>query len=101
MGQAVGRAKRAGSGTEWARRLQARARGKTRQVRGRTHGRAAGGAAVVAGRTAWALGAQPVRTGWASLVLVHPAWFSTWFFDSVFFLSHQMNTVHCKINFEN
>ena len=21
-------------------------------------------------------------------------------FDSVFFLSHQMNTVHCKINFE-
>ena len=36
-------------------------------------------------------GAQPVRTGWASWaswVLVHPAWFSAWFFDSVFFLSH-------------
>ena len=58
------------------------------------------GAAVGVGRTAWALGARPVRTGWASWVLVHPAWFSTWFFDSVFFLSHQMNTVHCKINFE-
>ena len=33
-------------------------------------------------------GTQPVRTGWASWVLVHPAWFSTWFFDSVFFLRH-------------
>ena len=26
--------------------------------------------------------------------------FQPGFFDSVFFLSHQMNTVHCKINFE-
>ena len=51
-------------------------------------------------RAAWALGARPVRTGWASWVLVHPAWFSTWFFDSEFFLSHQMNTVHCKTNFK-
>ena len=33
-------------------------------------------------------GAQPLRTGWASWVLMHPAWFSTSFFDSVFFLSH-------------
>ena len=59
------------------------------------------GATAGAGRTAWALGARPVRTGWASWVLVHPAWFSTWFFSTrYFFLSHQMNTVHYKINFE-
>ena len=33
--------------------------------------------------------ARPGRTGWANWVLVHLAWFSTWFFDSVFFfLSH-------------
>ena len=32
--------------------------------------------------------ARPVLTGWTSWVLVHLTWFSTWFFDSVFFLSH-------------
>ena len=67
---------------------------------GARHQRAAGAGArhdvgVQAGSTEHAghgrLGgtdSRPVRTGWASWVLVHPAWFSTWFFDSVFFLSH-------------
>ena len=50
-------------------------------------------------REAGELGARPVRAGWASWVLVHSTWFSTWFFDSKFFPSHQLNTVHCKINF--
>ena len=36
---------------------------------------------------------------WARLgVLVHLTQFLAWF-DSVFFPSHQMNTVHCKIIF--
>ena len=34
-----------------------------------------------------ALGARGEQAG-PVLVLVHLAWFSTWFFDSVFFLSH-------------
>ena len=29
--------------------------------------------------------AGPAGPGWG---FVHPAWFSAWFFDSVFFLSH-------------
>ena len=83
--------------------------GKSRQGARRVGGRAGvrqsaaearGARGLGAWRAACALGARPVRTGWASWVLVHPAWFLTWFFDSVFFLSHQMNTVHCKINFE-
>ena len=64
-------------------------------------------------RAAWARGARslgvPVRAGWACW-LVSLASFGaqyTWLsFDSVFgpvrlgiFLSHLMNTVHCKINF--
>ena len=70
-------------------------------ARGRASGRVAGRAGARLGERAcgWAhgapgarpagsTGAQPVRTGWASWVLVHPAWFSAWFFDSVFFLSH-------------
>ena len=64
-------------------------------------------------RAAWAGGARglsvPVRAGWACWLV---SWASfgaqcTWLsFDSVFgpvrlgiFLSHLMNTVHCKINF--
>ena len=69
-----------------------------------------------AGHTAWACGARgarglgvPMRAGWACWLV---SWASfgaqcTWLsFDSVFgpvrlgiFLSHIMNTVHCKINF--
>ena len=57
-------------------------------------------------RSAWAwpgrwMGAQ---AGPAGPVLVHcaPCSVLAWFLDSVrlgIFLSHQMNTVHCKINF--
>ena len=58
----------------------------------------------LARRAAWALearrmgsrGARRGHTGlasWASWVLVHPAWFSTWFFDSVVFLSHRFDIV--------
>ena len=75
-GRASGRAAgRAGA------RLGERARGWAQGARGWAHG--ARGA-----RPSGSTGAQPVRTGWASWVLVHPAWFSAWFFDSVFFLSH-------------
>ena len=77
------------------------ARGRVAGGSGRAAGRgnarqgAAGRDNALQGTT----GVRPVRAGWASWVLVHSAWFSTWFFDSEFFLSHQMNTVHCKINF--
>ena len=61
-------------------------------------GRAAG-----VGRGAWGgrlggLCAPGVRS-WARLgVLLHLTQFLAWF-DSVFFPSHQMNTVHCEIKF--
>ena len=85
--QALGRAgERHGMGARSAgglagARLGERARGWAHGASGWAHG--ARGA-----RPAGSTGAQPVRTGWASWVLVHPAWFSAWFFDSVFFLSH-------------
>ena len=76
----------------------------TQARRWRARGRASGLAAGRAGarcarlgeqahgargaRPTGSTGAHPVRTGWASWVLVHPAWFSAWFFDSVFFMSH-------------
>ena len=86
----------------WARaggRQQARAAGAGQAASARQGARrSAGGAQVRGARQAgaghWARGlARAVHS-------VHSAWFSTRFFDSVFFLSHQMNTVHCKINFE-
>ena len=88
-------------------RSAADARGKGAQATGDrragrhgvgTQGREAGLTERVGHGRLSSIGAHPVRTGWASWALVHPTWFSTWFFDSVFFLSHQMNTVHCKIN---
>ena len=63
----------------WAREARRRACVGAQTGAGQAAGRQ--GAAAGAGRTAWAL---PVRTGTASWVLVHPTWFSTWFFDSVF-----------------
>ena len=71
------------------------------QARG--HGMNARGSAAGASRGArggrlGGLCASSVRS-WARLgVLVHLTQFLAWF-DSVFFPSHQMNTVHCKINF--
>ena len=59
--------------------------------------RALGRAAGAGGAQARGSGARGGRLGvpvhaWVPtgpvLVLVHLAWFSTWFFDSVFFLSH-------------
>ena len=32
--------------------------------------------------------------GWASWGLMQPVWFLTWFFDSVVFLSHRLDSVH-------
>ena len=52
-----------------------------------------------AGRWAWALGARPGRLGWPWAVhSVHWAHFRS-VLTRYFFLSHQMNTVHCKIKF--
>ena len=102
--QAVGRALSAQAGGRGARGQERRGAGGA----GVRHKRAAGvgargaarrGRAGARGACGWAhgraghdrlggTGAQPVRIGWASWVLMHPAWFSTWFFDSVFFLSH-------------
>ena len=88
------------------------ARGARRQLGRRTHGRAqlarghdmdAQGRAASAGRGArggrlGGLCAPGVRS-WARLgVLLHLTQFLAWF-DSVFFPSHQMNTVHCEIKF--
>ena len=73
--------------------------GSRRGLGARVDSRARRRAAGARGAAGWALLCAPGRASWASWVLVHPAWFSTWFFVSEFFLSHQMNTVHCKINF--
>ena len=61
-------------------------------------GRAAGAGRGSRGGRLGGLCASGVHS-WARLgVLVHLTKFLAWF-DSVFFPSHQMNTVHCKINF--
>ena len=96
--QARADAQAAGGRRAGARGAQAGRRQRTRHGAG---GRAVGRASARLGeracgwahgargaRSAGSTGAQPVRTGWASWVLVHPAWCSAWFFDSVFFLSH-------------
>ena len=49
-------------------------------------------------RGAWA---RPVRAGWASWGLVQPAWFLTWFFDSLVFLSHRLDPVHEHCSSQN
>ena len=53
-----------------------------------------------AGRWAWARGARALGVAWAAGLALGSALgpFSIRF-DSFFFLSHQMNTVHCKIKF--
>ena len=93
-------AQQAGLAAAGARGAAAGARG-TQQARG--HGMDARGRAAGVGRGArggWLGGlcASGVRS-WARLgVLVHLTQFLAWF-DSVFFPSHQMNTVHYKIIF--
>ena len=82
-----------GAGAGRRRGAQARARGQLGGRRAR--GRAAG---VGAGRWAWARG---LGAAWAPGLALGSALgalgpFSIRF-DSFFFLSHQMNTVHCKI----
>ena len=102
-GQALGARRRAcvGRAGRHCRQLGARARGAAgERARGRVRQARGRGRQGAAGARQGAAGSGRRATGWASWVLVHSAWFSTWFFDSVFFLSHQMNTVHCKIKFE-
>ena len=61
--------------------------------------RRARGRATSAGKGALGGLCTSVVRSWARLgVLVHLTQFLAWF-DSVFFPSHQMNTVHCKIIF--
>ena len=93
--QALGRA-----GRSW--QASGRRAGVARRARGRADGGARGACgAGPAGRQARGLGAG--RAAWApglalgcALGALGP--FSIRF-DSFFFLSHQMNTVHCKIKF--
>ena len=99
--QASARAERHGM-ARWARRQLGRcAHGRAQQARG--HGMDAQGRSASAGRGArggrlGGLCAPGVRS-WARLgVLLHLTQFLAWF-DSVFFPSHQMNTVHCEIKF--
>ena len=89
-GRAVdGARQRAGGSVRGAREEQ-----RTSRLTGR---RALGRAAGAGGAQACGTGARGSRLGapvhaWVPvgpvLVLVHLAWFSTWFFDSIFFLSH-------------
>ena len=71
-------------------------RGAQAGVRGRARGRAAAGRRRRRAAGRWASGA---RAAWAPGLAFGSALdpFSIRF-DSFFFLSHQMNTVHCKIN---
>ena len=69
--------------------MGAQGAGRERQVR---RGRA--------GRWAWARGARGLGVAWAvGLALGSALGPFSIRFDSFFFLSHQMNTVHCKIKF--
>ena len=66
-----------------------------RRARGRAAGVGARGAGL--GRAAWA---WPGRLGWPWAVhSVHSAHFRSVLTRFFFFLSHQMNTVHCKVKF--
>ena len=89
LGRWAGRwARRAGSRRWGARARRGRARGSRTGAQGAA-GEARGRQVLGAGRV------RPGRLGWPWAVhSVHSA-----HFRSVFFLSHQMNTVHCKIKF--
>ena len=99
--QASPRAERHGMARGAHRQLGRRAHGRAQQAGG--HGMDAQGRAAGAGR-----GARGGRLGglcvpgvrsWARLgVLLYLTQFLAWF-DSVFFPSYQMNTVHCEIKF--
>ena len=78
----------------WARgRAQARGRARGRQARGACAAGARQARGMGAGRAAWAPG---LALG-SALGALSP--FSIRFDSFFFFLSHQMNTVHCKIKF--
>ena len=118
----VGRAGAGRAGTAqaaWARRRGEHGRWGGRHGSAERHGMALGARRQLAGvrtagrsrraDTAWTRrGARGGRLGglcapsvrsWARLgVLLHLTQFLAWF-DSVFFPSHQMNTVHCEIKF--
>ena len=95
--QARADAQAAGAQAAGARGAQAGRRQRARHGAGGRPGarqgeRASGRAAVHAGHGRQAARARslcaqagPAGLGWG---FVHPAWFSAWFFDSVFFLSH-------------
>ena len=100
---AGGWARRAGAGSGTARALQATSARACGAGGSRRAGPAAGraqalGARRASGRrAAWALGTRPGRAGWPWAVhSVHSAHFRS-VLTRFFFLSHQMNTVHCKI----
>ena len=120
-GRAGGRCRRAGAGGQrqaeraagWASGSSAQgARQAGRAAAGRAGRHGVGAQGRAAGRTVRAghgrpghgLGAGGWQTGPAGPVLVHCApgsvlaRFLAWF-DSIFFSSHQMNTVHCEIKF--
>ena len=69
-GSRLERAGLAGGSSPWAR-------GERACVVGGAQARGASATDKRGARVARGLGARPVRTGWASWVLVHPAWFST------------------------
>ena len=96
-----GRAERHGMEREARRQLGRRAHGMAQQARGQgmdAQGRAVGVGRGARGGRLGGLCAPGVRS-WARLgVLLHLTQFLAWF-DSVFFPSHQMNTVHCEIIF--
>ena len=88
----AGRLAAGGAGGRLGERQQASGHGMD------ARGGAAGASRGARGGRLGGLCASGVRS-WARLgVLVHLTQFLA-LFDSVFFPSHQMNTVHCKINF--
>ena len=99
--QASARAERHGMARGARRRLGRRVHGRVQQARGHgidAQGRAAGAGRGARGGRLGGLCAPGVRS-WARLgVLLHLTQFLAWF-DSIFFPSHQMNTVHCEIKF--
>ena len=104
--RSVGRAAGRRAGRRWAQAIGAGAHGERHGVgraehrqadaRGPRLGVAAGVGRARLGRWVRGLCAQAGPVGCSCTRLG----FQPGFFDSVFFLSHQMYTVHCKINFE-
>ena len=99
--QASDRAERHSMARGERRQLGRRVHGRAQQARGHgmdAQGRAAGAGRGTRGGRLGGLCAPGVRS-WARLgVLLHLTQFLAWF-NSVFFPSHQMNIVHCEINF--